>query len=220
MYAIVKTRVKYDKLGNEFFCSLGLRQGECLSPLLFSLFLNDLEETFVTESYNGLDVDMFNICMLLYADDIVLFANSAEELQEGLNLLLEYCNKWMLKVNVNKTNVMVFRKGGILPRNLAFFYNEQQLEIVSKFWYLGVVFPAGGSFSEAQNTLAGQAQKAIFQLKKYLYKFTFLTPIHKFDLFDKLILPILNYGSEVWGFSQANAIERVHLQFCKENYTK
>ena len=30
-----------------------------------------------------------------------------------------------------------------------------------------------------------------------------------------LILPILNYGSEVWGFSQANAIERVHLQFCK-----
>ena len=216
MYAIVKTRVKYDnKLGNEFFCSLGVRQGECLSPLLFSLFLNDLEETFVTEGYNGLDVNMFKICMFLYADDIVLFANSAEELQVGLNLLLEYCNKWMLKVNVNKTKVMVFRKGGILPRNLAFFYNKQQLEIVSKFRYLGVVFPAGGSFSVAQNTLAGQAQKAIFQLKKYLYKFIFLTPRHKFDLFDKLILPILNYGSEVWGFSQANAIERVHLQFCK-----
>ena len=216
MYAIVKTRVKYDnKLGNEFFCSLGLRQGECLSPLLFSLFLNDVEETFVTEGYNGLDVDMFKICMLLYADDIVLFANCAEELQVGLNLLLEYCNKWKLKVNVNKTKVMVFRKGGILPRNLAFFYNEQQLEIVSKFRYLGVVFTAGGSFSEAQNTLAGQAQKAIFQLNKYIYKFTFLPPRHKLDLFDKLILPILNYGSEVWGFSQANAIERVHLQFCK-----
>ena len=50
MYVIVKTIVKYDNtLGNEFFCSLGVRQGECLSPLLFSLFLNDLEETFVTE---------------------------------------------------------------------------------------------------------------------------------------------------------------------------
>ena len=110
---------------------------------------------------------------------------------------------------------MVFRKGGILPRNLAFFYNEQQLEIVSKFRYLGVFFTAGGSFSETQNTLAGQAQKAIFQINKYLYKFTFLSPRHKLDLFDKLILPILNYGSEVWGFSQANAIERVHLQFCK-----
>ena len=44
-----------------------------------------------------------------------------------------------VKVNVNKTKIMVFRKGGILPRNLAFFYNELQLEKVSKFRYLGVV---------------------------------------------------------------------------------
>ena len=104
--------------------------------MLFSLFLNDLEEIFVTEGYNGSDVDMFKICMLLCADDIVLFSNSAEELQVGLNLLLEYCNKWKWKVNVYKTKVMVFRKGDILPRNLAFFYNEQQLEIVGKFRYL------------------------------------------------------------------------------------
>ena len=60
-------------------------------------------------------------------------------------------------------------------------------------------------------TLARQAQKAIFKMKKYLYKFTFLSPRHKSDLFDKLITPILNYGCEVWGFIQANAIERVHL---------
>ena len=35
------------------------------------------------------------------------------------------------------------------------------------------------------------------------------------DLFDKLITPILNYASEVWGFDHGKAIERVHLQFCK-----
>ena len=35
------------------------------------------------------------------------------------------------------------------------------------------------------------------------------------NLFDKLILPILNYGSDVWDFSKAKTIERVHLQFCK-----
>ena len=34
-------------------------------------------------------------------------------------------------------------------------------------------------------------------------------------MFDKLISPILNYSNVVWGFSQANVIERVHLQFCK-----
>ena len=111
---------------------------------------------------------------------------------------------------------MVFRKGGMLPRNMAFFYNGERLEIVKEFKYLGMVFTTGGSISEAQNTLAGQAQKAIFKLNKYLYKFTYISPKHKLDLFDKLISPILNYSSEVWGFIQANSIERVHLQFCKK----
>ena len=49
-----------------------------------------------------------------------------------------------------------------------------------------------------------------------MYKFTFITPKHKLELFDKLVSPILSYASEVWGFCQANAIERVHMQFCKK----
>ena len=84
MYSVVKSRVKYDnKLGTEFACSLGVRQGECLSPMLFSLFLNDLEETFATEGYEGLTIDTFKIFMLLYADDIVIFSKNAEELQKA-----------------------------------------------------------------------------------------------------------------------------------------
>ena len=90
------------------------------------------------------------------------------------------------------------------------------MEIVKSFKYLGIVFTVGGSFSEAQNTLAGQAQKAIFKLNKYLNKFTFISPRHKFELYDKNIMPILNYGSEVWGFAKANVIEMVHMQFCKK----
>ena len=64
-------------------------------------------------------------------------------------------------------------------------------------------------------TLAGQAQKAIFKLNGYLYYFSDITPKHILNLFDKLVTPILNYGSEVWGFCNAHQIERVHLQFCK-----
>ena len=52
-------------------------------------------------------------------------------------------------------------------------------------------------------------------MNAYLYKFTFLSPRHKLELFDKLVTPTLNYGSEIWGFIQGNTIERVHLQFCK-----
>ena len=128
----------------------------------------------------------------------------------------QYCNRWKLTINISKTKVMIFRKGGTLSRNMVFYYNGVALEIVKDFKYLGIVFTSGGSFSEAQNTLAGQAQKAIYELNKYLYKFTYISPKHKLDLFDKLITPILNYSCEVWGFGQASAIERIHLSFCKK----
>ena len=110
---------------------------------------------------------------------------------------------------------MVFRKGGILPRNLKFYFNNEEIEIVNKYSYLGIVFTTGGSFSEAQITLSGQAQKAIFKLKRNLTKFENITVKHTLELFDKLVTPILNYASEIWAFIPAVQIERVHLQFCK-----
>ena len=72
-------------------------------------------------------------------------------------------------MNVSKSKILIFRAGGLLPRHLSFSYEGEVLEIVKTFKYLGIVFTAGGSFSEAQNTLAGQVQKAICKLNKYLY---------------------------------------------------
>ena len=97
------------------------------------------------------------------------FGNSSVDMQLSLNILDEYCKKWKLKVNKDKTKIMVFRKGGILPRDLKFYLDNSIIEIISKFSYLGIVFTTGGSFSEAQKTLSGQAQKAIYKLKRYFY---------------------------------------------------
>lgn len=217
MYDSIKSKVKFlNELSNEFSCSLGVRQGECLSPFLFSMFLNDLEEQFILKGFDGVDVDMIKMLILLYADDIVIFSETAEGLQKGFDILLAYCNRWKLKVNTNKTKVMIFRKGGPIARDVQFTYDGTSVEIVKSFTYLGIVFTQGGSFNEAQHTLAGQAQKAIFKLNKYLYKFTAITVKHRLDLFDKLVLPILNYSAEVWGFIPALNIERVHTQFLKK----
>ena len=216
MYENVKSRVKYkNRLGENFECYLGVRQGESLSPFLFSMYLNDIEDEFYLNGIEGIDLHHIKLFLLFYADDITLFSETAEGLQIALNLLSTYCQRWKLTVNTKKTKVMIFRKGGMLPRNLKFYYNDEELEIVNTFSYLGIIFSPGGSFSNTQITLAGQAQKAIFKLNTYLYKFTNISPKHTLELFDKLVSPILNYAAEVWGFFQANHIERVHLQFCK-----
>ena len=98
---------------------------------------------------------------------------------------------------------------------MHFYYNETELEIVSSFKYLGVVFTSGGSFNETDKLLSGQSLKAIFKLNQYINKFAGLSPGHILDLFDKLISPILNYAGEVWGFNKGLQVERSHLSFCK-----
>ena len=120
---------------------------------------------------------MVKLLLLLYAYDIVLFGKTPEELQKSLNILEKYCDRWKLTVNTAKTKILVFRKGGRLSSNLQFTYIGNNIEIVSKFCYLGIVFTSGGSSFETQKTLSGQALKAIFTLRKYLNSFTGLSPL-------------------------------------------
>ena len=217
MYNNVKSKVKFNnEKGEEFRCYTGVRQGECLSPFLFSMLINDLENELIVKGVAGLDLHFIKIYLLMYADDIVLFSETEDGLQSGLNVLHDYCQKWKLTVNTQKTKIVIFRKRGTINRQTRFLYGGLEIDIVNKFTYLGIVLTVGGAFSESHTALAGQSLKSIFALNKYIRKFVNLKPRHVLDLFDKLIKPILNYSSEVWGFSQAMVIERVHLQFCKK----
>ena len=81
MYNSVKSRVKYDnELSNDFDSYLGVRQGECLSPFLFSMYLNDIGDEFNLQGSEGIDVGSIKLFLLLYADDMTIFAETAEGL--------------------------------------------------------------------------------------------------------------------------------------------
>ena len=87
MYKHVKSKVKLHYIVSEVFeCMLGFRQGECLSPFRFAMYLNDLDEEF--RLLDGIDIGMLKIFLLLYTDDI-MFAQSSEELQKSLDTLFE-----------------------------------------------------------------------------------------------------------------------------------
>ena len=112
IYNSVKSRVKCNNtLSEAFSCNMGVRQGECLSPFLFAMYINDMEQELENNGVNGIDIGMFKVLLLLYADDIVLFGNTSEELQKSLDVLEEYCDRWRLTVNTSKTKILIFRKG-------------------------------------------------------------------------------------------------------------
>lgn len=59
MYNAVKSKIKHENsLSEAFTCNIGVRQGECLSPFLFSMYLNDLEEELLVKGANGIDIGM------------------------------------------------------------------------------------------------------------------------------------------------------------------
>ena len=55
----------------------GVRQGECLSPILFAMYVNDIEQEFITKRADGVDIGFLKLFVLLYADDIVIFSESS-----------------------------------------------------------------------------------------------------------------------------------------------
>jgi len=113
MYSEVKLCVKHlGTLSNFFNSNIGLFQGEITSPICLSFFLNDIEMHLQENIDAGINIDQIAIFLLLFADDAVLVSESKDGLQNSLNSLYSYCQKWNLTVNIEKTKVMIFRKGG------------------------------------------------------------------------------------------------------------
>ena len=114
LYSNPMSRVVLNEHRTEYFkCPLGVKQGDCLSPTLFGIFINDLAQQ-IKDSKIGLKMDGLDgstdieiIGVLLYADDIVCMAESELDLQAILFITQEWCKKWRLEVNLTKTNTIM-----------------------------------------------------------------------------------------------------------------
>ena len=222
IYKHIKSCVFVNQSYSPFFMSnRGVRQGENLSPLLFSLFLNDLEEFLMTQRCNGIPLDVVTdeitcfteLFLLLYADDTVLLADNEVDLQNNLNAFKRYCDEWKLKINFSKTKVVIF--GSRNDKKFRFFIGEVEIDIVDSYKYLGVVFSKSGSFLKAKNHIVQQANKAMFLLLTRIQNLNLPLDL-QLKLFDHTVMPILTYGSEIWGFENTDSIEKVHNDFLRK----
>ena len=221
MYRNIKSCVMYAGDQSCFFQSFkGVRQGENLSPILFSLFLNDLEDYMRDHHCNDIELGLpgnvqdtyIKLMLLLYADDAVIFGTDAETFQNNINVFFEYSQQWQLNVNFNKTKVMVF--GLRNTDNLEFKISNNTIDICDEFKYLGTVFTKQRSFFKAIRHNVDHAKKALHLLYKRINNLNIPIDL-QIQLFDHKILPILLYGSEVWGFTNTNMIDVLHNQFLR-----
>lgn len=118
-------------------------------------------------------------------------------------------------MNAGKTKLMVFTKSKARLRNLPdFTFDNAILERVEDYVYLGIEFNWNGSFVKAKKRLRDKAVKAMYSVIQMGRKLDLRIEV-MFKLFDTCVMPILLYGSEVWGFECVEVIEKVHSRFCK-----
>jgi hypothetical protein len=137
LYGEVESCVLINGMKTDWFpVRVGVRQGCVLSPVLFAIFIDGVAEE-LRELGIGVPVGDEVLSLLMYADDIVLLAESEEELQNMLGVVYEYSRKWRFELSDKKTEVVVF--GGKVKGSWeGFFIGEKKLKIVKGYRYLGI----------------------------------------------------------------------------------
>ncbi len=169
-------------------------------------------------NYLDFDNDLLknSLCLLvlMYAGDTVLLCDSESNMNPTLTSLHRYCYDWKLKVNCNKTKIMVISRGQAQARNFNFNLGDEDIEVVSDFEYLGILFNYNGRFRKGELELVRKATRALYPVIVTSRKYDLPIDI-QIDLFNTMVAPVLTYGCEIWGDNIIREIESLHMKYMK-----
>ena len=159
-----------------------------------------------------------DVLALMFADDVSSFADSVVRLQRQIDLIEKFCKSVGMSLNLSKSKIIVFRNGGIVKDAERWFYNGNEIEVVSLYEYLGVYFTPKLIWTRTKELLARQARKAAYSIFGFQKQFGHFTPADAFKLFDTMVKPIACYGAEIWSCRCSEEIEKVQTTFCRQYF--
>ena len=214
MYRTVQSSVLVDGEQTEMFeLNTGLRQGCVLSPVLFSFFINGLARE-IKEKTQGVRVGDRQVRLLLYADDIVLLAETRRDLQNMLNIVTSYSKKWRFRVNPKKgkSEVMLFgRKPRKTKTARKWWLAGVEIQETDSYKYLGVDLVSGLNFKKLKQRYVADARKRMMAVWAMGMRGGELPPKDCCIVWNALVRPALEYGAVVWGdvkWEEAEAVQR------------
>ncbi|KAH0821274.1 hypothetical protein GEV33_001517 [Tenebrio molitor] len=193
----------------------GVRQGCPLSPSLFAAFIGDMEEMFRKGQAGGVVVGKEKVWSLAYADDLVVLAKEEKGMKEMLGNMEKYMRRKKLTVNVEKSKMMVFRKGGGRRKINEWRWEKDKIEEVKEFKYLGYVMNERNTAAAHVRELVKKANKIIGAVwgigeRKFGHDFR-----RRIMMFDSLVKSVMMYGAEIWGWREQEGLEGVQGKYLK-----
>ena len=194
----------------------GVLQGDSLSPLLFSLYISDLESFISAKGAQGVDLDNKNnkVFSIQYADDLVMLACSPIDLQKQMDSLAEFCRDNFMEVNPHKSKVVVFRRGGGLRKGLKFTLDGKVIDTVPEYIYLGVTFSSSGCFVKSTASFVAKADFAGVGIRSLLSQSDTDSAASRSVLYKSAIQPPFLYGSEMWEKREREQVRFFKLLYC------
>ena len=108
---------------------------------------------------------------MLFADDIALISDTIGGLQKQIQILLQYCIEYKMIVNVKKTKVMVFRRGGNLSKREKWFCDGKLIEVVKGFQYVGLLFSTKMSLYRMSSELSRKGKRVLVSILQSLQQY-------------------------------------------------
>jgi len=209
LYSNSQARINVNGHYTRYFnveCSV--EQGNIISPTFFSIHINDLATELKLLDV-GVPIDDEKLCILLYADDIVLLSESENDLQTILNAVHKWCQSWRMKINVSKTNVVHFRKQSQPLTTHKFTIGNDEVKTTSQYKYLGCMLSDTLDFNATANTLAESAGRALGSVLNKARSTNGLTFKSYEHLYKSCVLPVMEYSAGVWGYKTYQKCETI-----------
>ena len=220
-YSCSYSAVVWDsQISHLFPIKQGVRQGSILSPLLYSIFVNELLDQLSASSF-GVFIEGTYCGAPMYADDLALIGSSPEELQNMLDIVSSYASLWRYQLNAKKSAILVFGESPVSrQRNRSLRRWSIGSDIIQEHdmqKHLGILHTVFPSSVHRTVERCSAGRSAFFALNAVGSRFGCLHPSTSFRLYSSYCIPILLYGCELWCLtgSETTMLERVHRKILR-----